>query len=94
LQTESYARSALEAARPTLAPEDVDRGVAIRMTRQEIFDRARPPRAWFIMDESALMRVTASPATMQARCEHLLTMGQRPEITIQQVGRSDTEACP
>ncbi|HEY2261440.1 MAG TPA: helix-turn-helix transcriptional regulator [Streptosporangiaceae bacterium] len=93
LQTESYARSALEAARPTLAPEDVDRGVAIRMTRQEIFDRARPPRAWFIIDESALMRVAASPATMRAQCEHLLTMGQRPEITIQVVESGQGICC-
>ena len=93
LQTESYARSALEAARPTLAPEDVDRGVAIRMTRQEIFDRARPPRAWFIIDESALMRVAASPATMRAQCEHLLMIGQRPEITIQVVESGQGICC-
>ena len=45
------------------------------MTRQEVFERDRPPRAWFIIDESALMRVAASPVTMRAQCEHLLRMG-------------------
>jgi len=43
LQTEAYARSAVEAERPTLAPADVDKAVAIRTTRQELFDRERPP---------------------------------------------------
>jgi len=106
LQTEAYARSAVEAERPTLAPADVDKAVAIRMTRQELFDRERPPRAWFIIDESALFRTAASPATMRGQCEHLLAMGQRPAITIQVIesaqgiccafrpGVRATEACP
>jgi transcriptional regulator with XRE-family HTH domain len=92
LQTEAYARSAVEAARPTLAPEDVDKAVAIRMTRQEIFDRDSPPQAWFIIDESALLRTAASPATMRGQCDHLLAMGQRPEITIQVI-ESDQGIC-
>jgi hypothetical protein len=92
LQTEAYARSAVEAARPTLAPEDVDKAVAIRMTRQEIFDRDSPPRAWFIIDESALLRTAASPATMRGQCDHLFAMGQRPEITIQVI-ESDQGIC-
>ena len=93
LQIESYARAALEAARPMLAPEDVDKAVAIRMTRQEVFERDRPPRAWFIIDESALMRVAASPVTMRAQCEHLLRMGQRPEITIQVIESGQGICC-
>ncbi len=92
LQTEAYARSAVEAARPTLAPDDVEKAVAIRMTRQELFERERPPRAWFIIDESAMLRQAASPVTMRAQCEHLLSMGQRPEITIQ-VNESEQGIC-
>jgi uncharacterized protein DUF5753 len=93
LQTERYARAAVEAARPTLSPDDVDKAVAIRMTRQEIFERDRPPRAWFIIDESALMRVAASPATMRDQCEYLLTVGQRPEITIQVIENGQGMCC-
>jgi hypothetical protein len=93
LQTESYARSAVEAARPTLAPDDADKAVAIRMTRQELFERERPPRAWFIVDESALLRQAASPATMRGQCEHLLAMSERPEITIQVVENSQGICC-
>jgi transcriptional regulator with XRE-family HTH domain len=93
LQTESYARSAVEAARPTLAPDDVDKAVAIRMTRQELFERDRPPRAWFIIDESALFRTAASAATMRGQCEHLLAMGQRPEITIQVIENDQGICC-
>jgi len=93
LQTENYARAAVEAARPSLAPDDVDKAVAIRMTRQEIFERDRPPRTWFIIDESALMRVAASPATMRGQCDHLLSMGQRPEITIQVIENGQGICC-
>src|SRR5437016_5663848 len=39
LQTESYARAALSAVRPSLPTEDMDNAVALRMTRQETFHR-------------------------------------------------------
>jgi transcriptional regulator with XRE-family HTH domain len=93
LQTESYARAAVEAARPTLSPEEVDKAVAIRMTRQEIFERDRPPRSWFIIDESALARQAASPATMRGQCEHLLEMARRPEVTIQVIENGEGICC-
>jgi hypothetical protein len=35
------------------------------MTRQENFERKHPPRSWFIIYESALLRMAASPATMR-----------------------------
>jgi transcriptional regulator with XRE-family HTH domain len=93
LQTESYARAAVEAERPMLSADAVDRAVAIRMTRQEIFDRDRPPRAWFIIDESALLRQAGSPTTMRGQCEHLLAMGRRPEITIQVIESAQGICC-
>ena len=93
LQTEAYARAALGAVRPTLSPDEVDNAVALRMTRQEIFERERPRRAWFIIDESALHRLAASPATMRAQCEHLLTMARRPEITIQVIEDAQGICC-
>jgi transcriptional regulator with XRE-family HTH domain len=93
LQTESYARAAVEAARPMLPPADVDKAVAIRMTRQEIFERERPPRAWFIVDESALQRLAGSPKTMRGQCEHMLEMASRPEITIQVIENEQGICC-
>jgi transcriptional regulator with XRE-family HTH domain len=93
LQTEAYARAALSAVRPTLAHDDMDNAVALRMTRQEILDRERLPRAWFIIDESALHRLAARPATMRVQCEHLLTMSCRPEITIQVIENAQGICC-
>jgi transcriptional regulator with XRE-family HTH domain len=93
LQTEAYAGAALSAVRPTLSPDELDKAVTLRMTRQEIFDRERPPRAWFIIDESALHRLAAGPATMRAQCEHLLTMARRPEITIQVIENAQGICC-
>ena len=38
LQTEAYARAVAEAARPSLAAEEIDRAVAAKLSRQEIFN--------------------------------------------------------
>ncbi len=55
LQTEDYARHCISATRPVITAEDVDRAVALRMTRQEILSRDDdPPRLWAIIDENVL----------------------------------------
>jgi transcriptional regulator with XRE-family HTH domain len=93
LQTDAYARAALEAIRPSPPPDKMDKIVAFRMARQEIFEREIPPRTWFIIDESALYRLVDGPATMRAQYEHLLDMARRPEITIQVIENNQGICC-
>lgn len=81
LQTEAYARAMLTPVRP----DNLDDLVAARMTRQAIFERAAPPRTWFIVDEQALRRKIGGPDVMAEQLERLLAAGQEPRIVIQVV---------
>lgn len=83
LQTEAYARAAVEATRPMLSSDDVDQAVALRMTRQEIFDREDGPSVWAVLDESALLRDVGSMALMRHQYHHFVKMHQHPRVVIQ-----------
>jgi len=91
LQTEDYARAIMSVGRPRISSDEMERAVALRMTRQEILDprddlpvdQEQTPRFWAIIDESALHRVVGSPEVMRMQREHLVEMAQRPYITIQ-----------
>jgi hypothetical protein len=80
LQTEDYIRAAGRAWRPMRSDEEIEKAVALRLTRQEIFDGddALPPvnytmtpRFWFIIDESVLRRKVGNVGVMRAQLEHL-----------------------
>jgi transcriptional regulator with XRE-family HTH domain len=91
LQTEDYAREIISVGRPKMSPDEIERAVALRMTRQEILvprdempaDQEQAPRYWAIIDESALYRIVGSPEIMKVQREHLVEMARRPNITIQ-----------
>ena len=93
LQTEDYARAIISVGRPRMSPDETERAVALRMTRQEILeprddlpiDQEQTPRYWAIIDESALLRVVGNPEIMQAQREYLTEMAQRPYVTMQVV---------
>ena len=91
LQTEDYARAIISVGRPRISPDEMERAVALRMTRQEILEQRedlpanqlQTPRYWAVIDESALQRTVGSPDIMRIQREHLIEMAQRPYITIQ-----------
>ncbi len=91
LQTEAYARAIMSVGRPKISSDEIERAVALRMTRQEILelrdglpaDQEQTPRFWAIIDESALQRTVGSSEIMRVQREHLVEMAQRPNITIQ-----------
>lgn len=91
LQTEDYARAIMSVGRPKISSDEIERAIALRMTRQEILeqrdglppDQEQTPRFWTVIDESALQRIVGSPEIMQVQREHLIEMAQRPNITIQ-----------
>ncbi|MDT0305462.1 helix-turn-helix transcriptional regulator [Streptomyces sp. DSM 44917] len=86
LQTEDYARAVLSAGRP----DNLDDLVAARMTRQEVFDREIPPRAWFVLDENVLHRAIGGEAVFRAQLARLLEAGEHPRTVIQVVPRTVT----
>ncbi|SRR6266404_5324783 len=101
LQTEDYARAVVSAERPMMSEDEIERTVALRMTRQQILERDddlpadqdNTPRLWAIIDEAALLRVVGSPEVMRVQREHLLEMAQRSNITIQIIPNSEGVTC-
>ena len=94
LQTESYAECCVSPTRPALTADEINRAVALRMTRQKILDYDEPPRLWAIIDESALYRANGSSEIMTEQLEHLVRMSERPNIVIQVIlnGEGSTAA--
>jgi hypothetical protein len=83
LQTADYARALCRAGRPNDAQDLIERTVAARMQRQEIFRGEHPPSAWFIIDESVLRRGFGSQEVMAAQLDKLIEMSKQPGIVIQ-----------
>ncbi|WJK33937.1 helix-turn-helix transcriptional regulator [Solwaraspora sp. WMMA2065] len=83
LQTTEYTQALLEAEFPEGSPEKIEERIEIRRARQRILDRPKPPRLWSVLDEGALHRPVGGPEVTAAQLEHLITMAQRPSITIQ-----------
>jgi transcriptional regulator with XRE-family HTH domain len=83
LQTSEYARAVLASTTPPLSGRDLDRGVALRTTRQKVLTRSDPLRVWAIMDEAALRREVGGPEVYRGQLEHLLTLLERPNVALQ-----------
>ncbi|MFE2757011.1 helix-turn-helix domain-containing protein [Actinosynnema sp. NPDC059335] len=85
LQTEDYARAVVSLYNPH--DEDaVERGVEIRMERQERFYKRGDQRALFILDEAALRRQIGGPQAMRRQLERLKEINRLPFISIQVIG--------
>jgi transcriptional regulator with XRE-family HTH domain len=82
LQTEAYSRILMTNRRDTPLDE-VDRGLSLRTTRQQILDRGEPPHLWAVIDESVLRRPVGGPDVMAEQYRHLATLAARPNITVQ-----------
>lgn len=80
LQLRSYATAMME--RGGTDPSLVERGVDIRMHRQELIG-PDGPEMFFIIDESALHRVVGSAEVMQEQLRHLKNMAESGQVTIQ-----------
>jgi transcriptional regulator with XRE-family HTH domain len=101
LETEDYARAVISAGRPRMSDEEIERAVALRMTRQQILERDGDlpadqdgtPRLWVIIDEAALLRVVGSSGIMQDQRDHLVKVAQRPNVTIQVIRNSEGVTC-
>ncbi|MER5741953.1 MULTISPECIES: helix-turn-helix domain-containing protein [unclassified Streptomyces] len=83
LQTQEYARALYGMRRPAFSEEEIERLVAARMARQEIFDQ-QPARVFtFVMEEVTLRRPLGGRMVMRKQLEHLLEIGRRRGVEIQ-----------
>lgn len=79
LQTESYIRTVVGRNQ---RPDIVDQLVKDRLKRQEIFTAEDAPQAWFTIDEFALRRMVGGPEVVREQLQHLLTIGELPNVWI------------
>ncbi|MFC8371498.1 MULTISPECIES: helix-turn-helix transcriptional regulator [unclassified Streptomyces] len=92
LQTAAYTRAVVERGLPNAPAGEVQRRVELRMRRAELLLREAAPQIWAVIDESVLLRVLGSPAVMREQLEHLVTMAERPNVTVQIVPLDVTNA--
>jgi hypothetical protein len=85
LQTEAYARALFNAGVPAASAETVERKVEVRLARQAVLSRPRPPRLSVILDESILHRVLGGTEVMGEQLRHLVEMSRRPNVSVQVV---------
>ncbi|MDT0397412.1 MULTISPECIES: helix-turn-helix domain-containing protein [Streptomyces] len=83
IQTRAYSTALQRANEIPLEPAEIERLVDIRMKRQEILTRPKPPRLWAILDESVIRRVVGSPEIMKEQLGQLLEIQESPHITLQ-----------
>ncbi|MDX3386720.1 helix-turn-helix transcriptional regulator [Streptomyces niveiscabiei] len=85
LQIPEYAYAMIYGFDPWRTPEDVQHYVDLRMARQEIFKRERPPQVVCVLDEGAIRRPVGGPAVMRKQLGHLLELTNESYLTIQVV---------
>ncbi|MQT04822.1 helix-turn-helix domain-containing protein [Streptomyces jumonjinensis] len=83
LQTMEYARAIKATPGHELSDEALDEYLFMRRRRQQILDRASPPRYQVVLDEAVIRRSVGGPDVMSAQLSYLLERGHEPNITIQ-----------
>jgi transcriptional regulator with XRE-family HTH domain len=90
LQTEDYAR-ALFSSSGRLGREEIDARTEHRMRRQAILDRDDPPLLEATVHEAALRMRFGGRAVARKQLEHLMSMGERPSVTVRVVPFTNEE---
>jgi transcriptional regulator with XRE-family HTH domain len=83
LQTRDYARALIQAGFPDAPEPEIERRVALRLARQDLLTRPRPPRLWVVIDETALRRPVGTPTVMRAQLGRLIDAAAQPTTTLQ-----------
>lgn len=83
LQTEAYAHAVVTSGQPQAAAPEVERRVALRLERQKLLVSERAAAFHVVLDEAALHRPYGGRAVMRAQIQHLITVSEQPNITLQ-----------
>lgn len=82
LQTEDVARALQRLRHPSDSALDIERRVAVQMTRQEILTDPSAPQLWAVIDQAALWWLAGSSALWE-QVRHLITMAELPRVRLQ-----------
>jgi hypothetical protein len=84
-QTENYARAVTRLGHQTAPEQEVERRVGLRLKRQDLLARPRPPTVWAVVDEAVLRRPIGGAAAMRAQLRRLTEVAGLPHVTLQVV---------
>lgn len=62
--------------------EEVERGVLVRLRRQELLDQPYCPELRFVLDEAVLHRWLGGPVTMRQQLDHLKDISRHPRVSL------------
>lgn len=84
LQTAAYATEVFRLYGPDAHPDEVRRSVAVRMERQQLLTRTRPPAPQLhaVLNEASLRRPLRDRAAMIEQFRHLLRASRLPNVSI------------
>ncbi|MBW5486758.1 helix-turn-helix domain-containing protein [Streptomyces bambusae] len=83
LQTDEYARATLLGDAPRVGREVIEERVQTRIRRQEVMRGSDPPALWVVIHEGCLRTIVGGPDVMRRQLEHLVTLSESPDITLQ-----------
>lgn len=83
LQTQDYARAAIQIARPDATETEINLQLALRMRRQRFLHQPEPPHLWAIIDEAVLRRPVGGAETMRRQVWHMIELCKLRHVTIQ-----------
>jgi transcriptional regulator with XRE-family HTH domain len=84
LQTEAFATTVNRQYASNPSPRTVKTLVEVRMKRQELLlDQSKPPLLFFILDEAVIHRLIGDENLRQGQLEKLISLADRPEVTIE-----------
>jgi transcriptional regulator with XRE-family HTH domain len=84
LQTEAYARAVCTCNRcPTLDDDEIERRVASRWERQQLFHRKPTPSISYVLEETTLTRPLGGEAALKEQLHHILAVGELRHVEIQ-----------
>ena len=81
-QTEEYARAVITSDARGESPDDLERRVHLRMTRQKLLAEPHAPTFTAILDEAAVRRPYGSRRVLREQLEHLVALGELANVTL------------
>jgi transcriptional regulator with XRE-family HTH domain len=83
LQTRDYARAVIQLGHLDAPTAEIERRVGLRIERQQLLTKPKPPAYWVVVDEAALRRPIGGRRVMHGQIESLIEQTGWPHIRLQ-----------
>jgi transcriptional regulator with XRE-family HTH domain len=83
LQTPDYIRAVTVASRQWQTADEIEQFVQVRLARQARLSDETPLNLWAVLSEAVLLQQVGGPSVMADQLQHLLTLSERSNVTLQ-----------